>query len=78
MVSLAVHIANPRETILLSCRGSAAVFGKVHNLDELFPVEWHMPVSNIHKLYAVVVPKSHHVAEIISNSKVFAVNFVDF
>lgn len=78
MVNLTVHIANPRETILLSCRGTASVFGKTHSLDELFPTEWHTPVSNAHKLYAVVVPKAHHAAELISSSKVFAVNFVDF
>lgn len=71
-----VHTANPRQTILLTCRGSAEIFGRVYHLEEIFPTEWHTPVSSANKIYAVVVPKYHHVAAIINSSKVFAVNFI--
>ena len=73
-----MHTANPRQTILLTCRGSAEIFGRVHHLDEIFPTEWHTPISSVNKIYAVAVPKYHHVAEIIRSSKVFAVNFTSF
>lgn len=74
----AVHIVSPLQTILISCRGSVNIFGKVHHLDEIYPSEWHTPVSNKQMIYAVVIPKSHHICEIVKTSKVFAVNFVSF
>src|SRR3989338_7710829 len=71
-------LSNPRQTIVVSCRGVATIFGREHNLDELFPTEWHTPISKEKMLYAVVLPKTHHVAEMIRSSNVFAVNFLSF
>ncbi|MBI4140737.1 flavin reductase family protein [Candidatus Woesearchaeota archaeon] len=71
-------LSNPRQTIIVSCRGAATIFGREHNLDELFPTEWHTPISKEKMLYAVVLPKSHHATEIIRSSNVFAVNFPSF
>lgn len=71
-----VQTANPRQTILVACRGTANIFGRLHHLDEIYPTEWHTPISNAHKLYAIVIPKTHPVAEIIQKSKVFSINFI--
>lgn len=75
-VAKLVQTANPRQTIIVSCRGIASIFGKTSQLDEIYPTEWHTPVSNNFKLYLVVIPKTHPVAQIIQTSKVFALNFV--
>lgn len=73
-----VQTANPRQTIVVACRGIATVFGKINQLDELYPTEWHTPVSNAQKLYTLSLPKNHHVTQIIENSKVFSINFISF
>jgi len=77
-VAKLVQTANPLQTIVLACRGTANIFGKIHQLDELYPTEWHTQVSSALNLYAVVLPKTHHVAEIIQNSKVFSINLISF
>lgn len=71
-------VSNPRQTIIVSCRGSAIIFGRQHELDELFPTEWHSPLSKEKMLHSIVIPKIHHVAEIIRSSNVFAINFLSF
>lgn len=71
-------VSNPRQTIIVSCRGNATIFGRQHALDELYPTEWHSPLSKEKMLYCVVIPKSHHSADIIRSSNVFAINFISF
>ncbi len=73
-----MSVSNPRQTIVVSCRGSATIFGRIHELDELFPTEWHTPLSKEKMLYGIVLPKTHHTAEIIRSSNVFAINFLSF
>lgn len=60
---------NPRQVILVTCR-----HGKT---DNIFTLDWHSPLSFDPKLYAIAVGKTRFSHELISKSKVFAVNFMD-
>jgi flavin reductase (DIM6/NTAB) family NADH-FMN oxidoreductase RutF len=71
-------ITNPRQTILLSCRGRASVLGKNLIKDNIITLSWHTPVSFEPVLYAIAIGKTRFSAKLISQSKVFCVNFVPF
>jgi flavin reductase (DIM6/NTAB) family NADH-FMN oxidoreductase RutF len=69
-------IFNPRQTVLLTCRGHATVFGRTEEFDEVLPLDWHSPASMDPPLYAVFVPANAPVAELIRSSRAFCVNFM--
>lgn len=68
-------ITNPRQTILVSCRGNAFVLGQEVNKDNIITLSWHMPASFKPNLYAIAIGKSRFSAKLIGQSKVFCVNF---
>ena len=71
-------IYNPRQTILVTCRGTHKVLGNNREKDDVLPLSWHSPVSAHPPLYAIVVKKGLMAASIIRDSKCFVVNFVPF
>ncbi len=64
----------PRETVLVTTRGSVMHFGKEVMKDNVMPTDWHMPVSLSH--FAISIPKSSCTAQLIKESGIFVVNFV--
>ncbi len=64
----------PRETVLITSRGSNTQFGKEHVKDNVMPLDWHTPLSLSH--FAISVPKNSFTAQLITQSGVFVVNFV--
>ena len=74
-----VLVFNPRQMILVSCRGSAEIIGIEKEKDSVFATSWHTPVSFNPPRYAVVVSKKMDFAiKLIRSSEVFVVNFVPF
>ncbi len=64
----------PRETVLITSRGSITQFSKEQVKDNVMPTDWHMPLSLSH--FAISVPKNSFTAQLIAQSGVFVVNFV--
>ena len=64
----------PRETVLITSRGTMIQFGKEIVKDNVMPIDWHMPVTVSH--FAISVPKGSCTAHLIQESGVFVVNFV--
>ena len=71
-----VLIYNPRQTILLTCKGKARHMGVEKELELVVPLNWHMPVSHEPPFYAVALSSKTLASEIIRESAVFVVNFV--
>ena len=69
-------ITNPRQTILVSCRGKASVLGREVTKDNIITLSWHMPTSFEPNLYAIAIGKTRFSAKLIGQSKVFCVNFI--
>src|SRR3989338_2469494 len=64
----------PRETVLITSRGSSIQFGKDLLKDNVAPTDWHLPISPSH--FAISIPKNSFTAQLIAQSGVFVVNFV--
>ncbi len=64
----------PRETVLITSRGTLTQFGKEFLKDNITPTDWHMPLSPSH--FAISLPKNSFTAQLIAQSGVFVVNFV--
>ena len=64
----------PRETVLVTTRGTIIQFGKEIVKENVVPIDWHTPVSVSH--FAISIPKSSCTAQLITQSSVFVVNFV--
>lgn len=64
----------PRETVLITSRGSITQFGKEMIKENVMPTDLHMPLSLSH--FAISVPKNSFTAQLIAQSGVFVVNFV--
>lgn len=73
-----VKIFNPRQTVLISCRGRREHLGRTEELDDLFPLDWHSPASWDPPVYAILVSKKLVALELIRSSGVFVVNFMPF
>lgn len=62
-------LVNPRQVVLISSRYRAK--------DNLMPAAWHMPSSFSPLLYCVSIGIQRYTHELISKSRVYAVNFMD-
>jgi flavin reductase (DIM6/NTAB) family NADH-FMN oxidoreductase RutF len=71
-------LINPRQTVLVTCRGKAKILGRETHRDNAIAVDWHMPVSFSPGMYAISITKSRFSYTLIAESKVFAVNFMQF
>ncbi|VVB81133.1 Flavin reductase like domain protein [uncultured archaeon] len=71
-------IYNPRQTVLITCRGKHAVVGKSEEKDDIVPLQWHSPVSSHPPMYSIVLNKDLMAVSIIRNSGCFVVNFIPF
>jgi flavin reductase (DIM6/NTAB) family NADH-FMN oxidoreductase RutF len=71
-------IFNPRQTVLVTCRGRYDVVGRTEEKDDVVPLHWHSPVSSHPPLYSIFLQKDLMAAAIIRNSGCFVVNFVPF
>ena len=73
-----MNIYNPRQTVLVTCRGKIVSFGKEEEIDEIIPLEWHSPASSNPKRYAIFIHRDSLAAKLIRESKVWAINFMPF
>jgi len=73
-----VLIFNPRQTVLITCRGQYEVVGKIEEKDDIVPCNWHSPTSSHPPLYSIFLEKNLMAVSIIRNSGCFVVNFVPF
>jgi len=71
-------VINPRQTVLVSCRGEARIIGKKTLKDNLIALDWHTPVSYEPFHYAISIGKNKFSRKLIDESKIFAVNFVSY
>src|SRR5207253_1166214 len=63
-----VAYLQPRSVVLVTAR---------HNRkDNVLPLDWHMPLSLIPKMYCISLESGNYSSQMISSSKVFAVNFM--
>jgi flavin reductase (DIM6/NTAB) family NADH-FMN oxidoreductase RutF len=69
-------LANPRQTVLVTCRSHVEVMGKKVEKDNAITVGWHMPVSFEPQIYAISIGKSRFSHKIITEGKCFVVNFI--
>lgn len=69
-------IVNPRQVVIATCRGTAELFGKESERDNGITLSWHSPLSFKPPLYGILVGKSRFSHKLISESKVFVVNFL--
>ena len=71
-------IFNPRQTVLITCRGQYEVAGKTEEKDDIVPCDWHSPCSSHPPLYSVFLEKNLMAVSIIRNSGCFVVNFISY
>ena len=71
-------IFNPRQTVLITCRGNYEIVGKIEEKDDIVPLHWHSPVSSHPPMYAIFLQKSLMAVSLIRNSGCFVVNFIPF
>ena len=69
---------NPRQTVLVSCRGVFHHLGKDEEVEDLLPLDWHSPASEVPKKYLILVSKKAAAMSLIQNSRAFVVNFMPF
>ncbi len=70
------EVIQPRQVILVTCRGKADMLGKSVYSDNIITLAWHTPLSFNPELYGICVGKNRFSYKIIKDSKVFAVNFI--
>lgn len=68
----------PRQTVLVSCRGIFHHLGKDEEIEDVFPLDWHAPASQVPKKYLILVSKKAPAMALIQNSRAFVVNFMPF
>lgn len=71
-----LDLINPRQTVLITCRGRATILGQVIEKDTISPVDWHTPCNMHPFLYGIVLAKDSLSLELIHQSKNFVVNFI--
>lgn len=69
---------NPRQTVLVSCRGVFHHLGKDEEVEDILPLDWHAPASEVPKKYLVLISKKAAALALIQNSRAFVVNFMPF
>lgn len=67
---------NPRQTVLVSCKGIFHHLGKDEEVEDLLPLDWHSPASEVPKKYLILVSKKAAALTLIQNSRAFVVNFM--
>jgi len=70
------RLTKPRQTVLISSKGEADIFGKQILKDNLTAIDQHMSCSNNPRLYAISLSKTSFSYKLINESNVFIVNFV--
>ena len=73
-----VRINNPRQTVLISCRGPAKIMGVEEDINDIIPLDWHSPASQEPKAYLILVSKKAPALERIRSSRSFVVNFMPY
>ena len=63
-------------TAYLSPRQVVLITSRFDNLDNVLPVDWHMPLSFSPKLYAICLESGNYSSGMIKDSAIFAVNFM--
>ncbi len=71
-------IFNPRQTVLVTCRGKFELAGRLEEKHDVLPCHWHSPVSQHPPMYAISVSRNLMAASIIRESRAFVVNFIPF
>ena len=71
-------IYNPRQMVLITCRGKYKIMGKEEEKDDILPLSWHSPVSSHPPMYAIFVQNNLMAVSIIRESKAFVVNFIPY
>jgi len=63
-----VAYTTPRQVVLITARHGGE--------DNVWPVDWHIPLSSEPRLYGIVVNRNGHGVQLLRSSGVFVVNFV--
>jgi flavin reductase (DIM6/NTAB) family NADH-FMN oxidoreductase RutF len=63
-------LVNPRQTVLVTCRSG--------DKDNIIALDWHMPTSFSPELYCISIGKTRFSHRLVSESKVFVVNFMPY
>jgi flavin reductase (DIM6/NTAB) family NADH-FMN oxidoreductase RutF len=71
-----LDVANPRQAILVTTRGTAELLGRKVIRDNIFTLTWHTPLSFEPEMYGISVGKNRFSYKLLKDSKVFAVNFM--
>ncbi len=71
-------IFNPRQTVLITCRGKFEIVGKSEEKDDIIPLHWHSPVSDHPPMYSIFLNKKLMAVQIIRSSGCFVINFIPF
>ena len=71
-------INNPRQVILVSSRADIEIMGRKQVKDDIITLAWHMPASFNPELYAISIGKTRFSHKLISDSKVFVINFIPY
>jgi len=69
---------NPRQVVLVTCRGKAELLGKTSVRDNIITLAWHSPLSFEPRMYGVCIGKTRFSCRLVKESKVFAVNFISY
>ncbi len=73
-----VRINNPRQTVLVSCRGPAKIMGVEEDINDIIPLDWHSPASFEPRAYLILVNKKAPALERIRTSRSFVINFMPY
>jgi flavin reductase (DIM6/NTAB) family NADH-FMN oxidoreductase RutF len=73
-----LDIINPSQTVLVTCRGKANLFGKEISKDNMIAIDWHTPLSFRPMMYAVSIAKQRFSYDLIHDNQVLVVNFMPF
>jgi flavin reductase (DIM6/NTAB) family NADH-FMN oxidoreductase RutF len=72
-----VLLYNPRQMVLVSCRGRTIIVGRMAERDYVVPTTWHSPCCQEPAMYLVIIPKSQEQAiAVIRDEGRFIVNFL--
>ncbi|MBI3032380.1 flavin reductase [Candidatus Woesearchaeota archaeon] len=69
-------LLGPQQTILVTTRGKTQIYGKEKIIDNVIPVDWHMPCSIEHFMYAIAINKKTFTHQLIKESNIFVINFI--
>ncbi len=70
-------IFNPRQTVLVTCKGRINQFGKEVEKSDIFPTTWHSPINLSPPLYSISLHKESLAQKLIRQGRTFVINFMD-